>query len=123
MRALQRILCIVTGMVAVVLLAGCSDYGAAAEASRAAASESARDELASDCLDAWLDTQAPQYVIAPGMSADYGVIYQDSEGHYHANPKSGGFDAWCGDFGVPWSAITVSISNGLGCPYSGPGAG
>ena len=84
-----------------------------------------------DCLDVWLNTQAPQAAIDAGLAPAHDVTGQsapspvitDNSGMYHANPDSPVFIDWCAMNNVPLDDISGDILDGVGCPYTGPGKG
>ncbi|MCL2490913.1 MAG: hypothetical protein FWF36_09400 [Propionibacteriaceae bacterium] len=80
------------------------------------------DRQFNDCLDVWLDTEAPQSTIDRGMAPFSNgritfpaVITQVGTGQYHADITQG-----MGPFeelGIFWSDMKMSIRSGGGCPY------
>ena len=65
------------------------------------AADASLDELASECLDAWLNAVASRSVIDDGLvpvtdgqSVVQPLVTQNSDGSYHAHPVRGGFERW-----------------------------
>ena len=110
-------------VVAVALgLSGCSDQTESEDESSQAAQ---MNQEAEDCLNLWLNTQAPQWVIDDGMEPTHdraggsapSPVFQDNNGVYHINRSSPGFKTWS-EHGVPWGDIKGAILDGQGCPFS-----
>ena len=80
-----------------------------------------RQQMAVDCLDVWLNTEAPQDIIDAGLvkSGSVSAITQDADGLYHANSGTISFAEWV-DYPthyVPLDTIADAILAGWGCPY------
>ena len=115
------------GVLLAVCLSGCGllsgDTSSAGPTSAATASLNleTRQRMTTDCMDLWLNTEAPQDVIDEGMGVTDGsgatAVIQDSSGMYHVQFGTGALAAWAGMGDNPWSDIFIAISNGVGCPY------
>jgi len=118
-----RLRFIAAGVLLVVCLSGCvpAPDGMLTSTPTPSINLETRQRMATDCMDFWLNTEAPQDIIEDGMSVtdDSGAtaVIQDSSGMYHIQFGTGAFAAWAGTGDNPWSVIFVAISNGLGCPY------
>ena len=120
------------GLVLFFGLLGCTNTPAGSDSEESASSRLVQmnQELA-DCLDAWLNTQAPQDAIDAGLAPAHDVtgesvpspVTVDTNGVYRVNMTSPTFDDWCAVNNVPWSDIRGDILNGVSCPYVGPSTG
>ena len=80
-----------------------------------------RQQMAINCLDLWLNTEAPPDIIDAGLVKSGGVsaITRDADGLYHANSGTISFAEWV-DYPthyVPLDTIADAILAGWGCPY------
>ena len=116
---------VLAALIVVVCLAGCGPVSGGSSATSAPTISDA-DQMVADCLDLWLNTEAPQSVIDAGMAevANNGlpvtqiVVTQNADGSYHADQTSPDFFDWVlSNDGVPWAGIRIAIFNGTGCPY------
>ena len=84
-----------------------------------------QQQMATDCLDLWLNTEAPQSVLDAGVAPidqagntfDHPALTLDKDGLYHSHPGSASFQNWVGYNHTAWSEITDAMSGGWGCPY------
>jgi len=120
----RRLVATFLGLTVLIILAGCTGDKPDPAASQSALA-AARIQAASDCLDTWLNTQAPQSTIDAGLTPRsdgqrpfQSVIIRQPDGRYHADTTAAPFDAWTVDNNVPWERITSSILHGTGCPYT-----
>ena len=105
-------------------LSGCGLLPGNVPSSPPAFDEEAQEQVAADCLDLWLNTEAPRSAIDNGMASvdTHGlsmviVVTQNEDGRYHAETTSPDFTDWAMSNNVPWATITSSIDDGVGCPY------
>ena len=114
-----RLRFVAAGVLLVVCLAGCDL--SPGDVSTPSVDQATREQMASDCLDIWLNTDAAHDLIVSGMGMkdDNGiaVVVQDSNGKYHANAGTNAFIGWIALKGNPWTDIKISILSGVGCPY------
>ena len=93
------------------------------------ASQAAAYDFAYQCLEAWLNTEAPLSTIDSGFepTSDWRdpiprpVLFEDEDGYYRIDRTASGFDRWVGDFRVPWWSIRSLALDGKDCPYHLPG--
>ena len=84
-----------------------------------------RQQMAGECLDLWLDTEAPQTLIDVGINTtkpngdtfSEPAITQDEDGLYHAHPSTLAFAYWANHNSTPYPEIIGAIVAGWGCPY------
>jgi len=127
----RRVVIVLADMVLVFaglfLLAGCGGGLPDPEETSGSSADAAMEQAASDCLDIWLNTKAPQSVINAGLTPTSDgyrpavpVITALPDGLYHADTSSAPFAAWCEHNPIPWTTITGSILHGQGCPFEEP---
>jgi len=124
-RSLPRMVAIGIVTTIVIVAGACSTNGVQTPEQSSSSYAAAMNRLASDCLDTWLNTLAPQSAIDDGLipvtdgqSQPEPIITQNPDGSYHAHPERGGFDQWEMRNRVPYTDIQLAILNGTGCPYT-----
>jgi len=110
-------------VVLLAILAGCSRSPPGVSSAESESQRAAQmDQEVEDCLNAWLNTEAPQRILDDGIA--WGAVTVDSEsGRYAVHSEGEPFIRWTNSDSVPWSVIRTSIFQGQGCPYSGVGVG
>jgi len=126
MRILHRLWLLTIIVASTNILAGCSTGGTLTPAESSSVARAAREQLASECLDTWLNTVATQSVIddglvpvSDGQSEPEPVVTQNPGGTYHAQTHSGGFTQWAVSNNVPYYDIYNKVMAGNECPYTG----
>ena len=116
---------VIVGMLAVFCLSGCVSSPGSAPTPTPSLDHDTRQQMATECLDLWLNTEAPQTLIDAGMATtwpdgdafDEPAITQDDNGLYHSHPGTVGFANWANHNATAWDPITDAIFAGWGCPY------
>jgi len=119
----MRLRFVVVGILLAMCLSGCDL--SPGNVSTPGLDQVTRDQMASDCLDLWINTDAPQTTIDAGLvvtSPDGKPIAEPavilgSDGRYHVNLTSDDFTEWVTADNVPQEHITASTLYGQACPY------
>jgi len=132
LKLLRHLASLVLVTTVVLGLSSCSHTppGPAPEVSESSKAAQMNQEVA-DCLDAWLNTQAPQDAIDAGLAPAHDVtgesvpspVTVDANGVYRVNMTSPVFNDWCAVNNVPWSDVRGYVLNGVSCPYTEPSTG
>jgi len=114
-----------TAVLLVVCLSGCGPVSGGSPTSVPSLDEDAQEKMATDCLDLWLNTEAPQTLIDLGMGTITDLsqppyinlpVTQDN-GVYHSHSGTPEFEDWVATLGPTWVNIQAAIVYGVGCPY------
>jgi len=121
LRTLAMILATTSVVLLAMCLSGCGLLSGDTPASTPTLGPDEQQQMAADCMNLWLNTEAPQDMIEQGMDITdqngNSAVTQDASGTYSAHPGTGAYAAWTGVEGNPASDIWDAIIAGWGCPY------